>query len=246
MPYRDKDHKIKIVLYQGRLGTGVPFADLRNIIEYKPHFTVFPEYFWIRKGAIDFITAAKGYKSAMEEMTVISKKLPGYLIGGTLIEADNGRFFNTCHILRDGSVIGKYRKINLFGRERDVLTPGDGFMVFNLFGINCGVIICADALQQSSFIEMRRLKAQLIFAPTFSQPNRDDTPEKKLERDKNIYLKGAEVSGATVLKCCSVGELFGRKANGRSLACSRKEFIYRIDDDSEIKTKIIKIELEDL
>ena len=236
--------KIRIVLYQGQLGAKIPYRDFKQIADYNPVFTVLPEYFWIRKGTPDLKSAANGFHSAFEDAAEISRHIPGYFICGTMIEPENGNYYNSCLIFKDGMIVGKHRKVHLFGNERGVLSAGDGFRLFNLSGISCGILICADVLQQSSFTKMRDLGADIIFSPTFSKLNPEDTPDDKLSRDKGIFLKGAEISGAMVGKCCSVGELFGRRANGRSLICSSKGFLYRSDELSEKRVKIIACQIE--
>lgn len=231
--------KIRVALYQGLVGGGLPYRDLEQILSFKPDFTVLPEYFWTRQGMTDSSSAARGFLSVREEARELSRKIPGHLICGTTIEPENGCNYNTSLILKNGQIVGKHRKVHLFGNEREILTAGDGFRLYNLGGINCGILICADALQVSSFIRMRELGAGIIFCPTFSEVNPDDNLDAKLARDRDIYLKGAQISGAAIVKCCSVGTLFGHKANGRSLICTLEDFIYRSDEQSEKEVRVI-------
>lgn len=236
--------KIRLSLYQGRIGHGVPDSDLRQIVDYEPDFTILPEYFWVNPGAADQNSAAASFESSLKSIEKLSRKLPGCLISGTAIEPADGALYNTCYILKGGEFIGKYRKINLYGREREILTPGNEYYVEDLGGVRVGILICADNLQFSSFIKMRDLGVEIIFAPTFSITNPDDTPGSKLKRDRQIFLKGAKAADAVLAKCCSVGTVFGHQANGRSLICDADGFIYRNDEESEKIVKVINTEIE--
>ncbi|MBD3168401.1 MAG: hypothetical protein GF307_02885 [candidate division Zixibacteria bacterium] len=234
----------KITLYQGKIGGGVPHDDLREIQDFEPDFTLLPEYFWVKNGIPDHQSAAGEFGSIIEYISELSGHIPGYLVAGTVVEPDNGTLYNTCFIYKNGDYKAKHRKVHLYGRERDILTPGDGFSIFNLDGTDCSVIICADALNPSTFSDIRKLNARIIFAPTYSIVKEADKPGDKLTRDKEIFLRGAELSGAVLCKCCSVGTLFGHPANGRSIICSPGGFIYRGDEEDEQNVKIIKVEID--
>ncbi|MCP4633079.1 MAG: carbon-nitrogen hydrolase family protein [candidate division Zixibacteria bacterium] len=239
----ESSENIKIAAFQARIGCGIPYNFLKEIIDYNPDFTILPEYFWIKTGAVDYASAAKSFKSSFEESTELSKKLSGYLISGTMIESEEDMLYNTCFIFKNGELIGKHRKVHLFGNECSVLTPGDGFYVYNLGGINCGILTCADNLHESSFLKMKELNARIIFAPTFSKILPEDTPEEKFKRDTDIFQKGAITSGTILIKCCSVGKLFDNIANGRSLICTPDSFIYRSEETSEKEVKVITAEI---
>ncbi|MBD3233690.1 MAG: hypothetical protein GF315_08190, partial [candidate division Zixibacteria bacterium] len=220
------------------------YKDLKRIADFIPDFTLLPEYFWIRKGATDHLSAAKGFESAVEEIKRLSEKIPGLLVAGTLIEPDDTEFFNTCYIAKAGELIAKHRKVHLFGDEQKSLTAGDGFRAHKYGNLIYGIVVCADALQETSFHRMKELGVKLIFAPTFSKVNPEDTIQDKLHRDISIFQNGAKIANSVVAKCCSVGELFGRKANGRSLVCSPDEFLYRSDEESEKMVKVINLSID--
>ncbi len=234
---------IKLSLYQGSIGCGIPYKDLKRIADFNPDFTLLPEYFWIRKGSVDHVSAARGFESAIEEIKRLSRKIPGLFAAGTLIEPDGGEFFNTCYIAQAGELIGKHRKVHLFGDEQKSLTAGDGFRAYQYNSLTYGIVICADALQETSFHRMNELGVKLILAPTFSKVNPDDSAQRKLHRDVSIFQSGAKIANAVVAKCCSVGELFGRRANGRSLVCTLDEFLYRSDEESERIAKVINLSI---
>lgn len=74
----------------------------------------------------------------------------------------------------DGRIAGVYRKLHLFGREHDVLAPGDlGLPIVELAGLSVGMLICYDL----RFVEAARVLglrgADLIAVPTAWVPGFD-------------------------------------------------------------------------
>ncbi|XP_033096370.1 omega-amidase NIT2-like isoform X2 [Anneissia japonica] len=77
-----------------------------------------------------------------------------FLVGGSIPERENGKFFNTCMVFSpDGSLLGKYRKMHLFDisvpgritfKESDVLSAGNSFLTFDTPFCRVGVGICYD------------------------------------------------------------------------------------------------------
>ncbi|HEY1275586.1 MAG TPA: nitrilase-related carbon-nitrogen hydrolase [Thermoleophilaceae bacterium] len=89
------------------------------------------------------------------------------VIGGYAERAPGGLFNAVAVIGRDGELRGRYRKLHLFGREREIFQPGDlGLPIFELDGLRVGVLVCYDL----RFPETMRLLAldgaQLVAVPT--------------------------------------------------------------------------------
>lgn len=70
----------------------------------------------------------------------------GVTVVGGFAERDGDRLFNSVAVIGpDGDICGTYRKLHLFGRERDVFAPGDhGLPVFEVGGVRLGVVVCYD------------------------------------------------------------------------------------------------------
>ena len=67
-----------------------------------------------------------------------------FVVGG-LVESAGGRFYNTAAVVGPRGLVGRYRKLHLFGPEIGVFEPGDaGLPVFELPGIRLGVAVCYD------------------------------------------------------------------------------------------------------
>lgn len=81
--------------------------------------------------------------------TIFREILSGFLqIKPTLIiglaEKDRGRFYNTAIVIKDGMLIGKYRKNKLLESEKAIFTAGIDFPVFGHEGVKFGLNICYD------------------------------------------------------------------------------------------------------
>ena len=110
------------------------------------------------------------------ELIKISKRYEIPILAG-LLEIENKRFFNTYICVNNGKVIAKFRKLHPF--INTYISPGNEYVVFDLLGWKCGILICYD----NNIIENVRattlLGAELIFAPHVtgctpsSMPGRD-------------------------------------------------------------------------
>jgi predicted amidohydrolase len=64
-------------------------------------------------------------------------------------------------------VAGIYRKVHLFGRERELFRPGDGgFATCNVAGVSVGMMICFDWIFPESARTLALLGAQVILHPS--------------------------------------------------------------------------------
>ncbi len=76
----------------------------------------------------------------------ISLKIEGTVIGG-FIESEKNKIYNSSLIVYKGNVIDTYKKIHLFNKEKKWFNRGQKKpKVYNINGINIGVMICFDWL----------------------------------------------------------------------------------------------------
>jgi len=96
----------------------------------------------------------------------IADSAGGYVVGG-LCERDGDRLYNSAVLVGEGRVLLHYRKLHLFGREKDALQPGDRGLpvVETRLGV-LGVCVCYDL----RFVETMRILALqgavLVCVPT--------------------------------------------------------------------------------
>lgn len=92
----------------------------------------------------------------------LSNKYEIAILAG-LVEKDKQKIYNTYLCVHEGKVVAKYRKLHPF--ISPFMSPGNEYVVFDLLGWKCGILICYD----NNIIENVRatslLGAELIFAP---------------------------------------------------------------------------------
>lgn len=80
-----------------------------------------------------------------------------------LVEKEEGKFYNTYLCVHKNKVIAKYRKLHPFISK--FMSPGEGYVVFELFGWKCGILICYDNNVTENVRATTLLGAEIIFAP---------------------------------------------------------------------------------
>lgn len=109
------------------------------------HLLVFPEL------------ALSGYFMTGSELRELAESVPGETTGEiarvcegiaavvSLPEKEGEKYFITSVLLRDGRIVGKYRKSHLFEGEKLLFSPGStGYEVFSLPEAKVGLLICYD------------------------------------------------------------------------------------------------------
>lgn len=91
---------------------------------------------------------------------------------------------------------------------------------------------------------MRAFKPDIIFVPTTSPFRGDETVKEKYARDHDIFVRGAALSGAYIVKCCAIGYLWGGRLQGRSLIAAPWGIISRINPEDESRERILSAILD--
>ena len=137
----------------------------------KPAFIALPEYFSVPNNMEKFYSAKdiseETFKKTFEFLKAVSKDVPDiYLMGGTMLEEDEGRYYNTSTLWRDGTLIGKYRKRNPINAELEAgVTRGDKPVVFDTEYCKVGMLVCADMFSRATIKDVVELGAELVFLP---------------------------------------------------------------------------------
>jgi omega-amidase len=164
----------------------------------KPAFIALPEYFSVPNNMKQFTSAKKISKETYNEtirfLKEISKELQGiYVLGGTLLEEDHGKFYNTSTLWRNGLLIGKYRKRNPISAELKAgVSRGDKPAVFTTDYCKVGMLVCADMFDPPTIKAVVDLGADLVFLPVAAMgthPHVKGHPlSEKLATENGIYL----------------------------------------------------------
>ena len=227
---------------QKKLGTPITRADAEKLRKFKPHFVCFPEYFFVSKKLDTKNQTPHNFKLQHKRMEALSRSLECVVIGGTMPEYADGRKYNTCFVYDNGRLLGSYRKQNLYIYEEGIMTPGKEQKIFSAYGINFGILICADVLLDQYFTQLNVMGAKLIFIPTFS-PRKNENPLEKFKRDKKIYVRGAKLADSVIVKVCGVPSAFKEYLQARSLIADKNGIIFRVMPEQEEDEMIILKEI---
>lgn len=233
----------RIILFQNPLGERVKGDQLEEMSAFEPHFVCFPEYYFANRRLGNHGQTLNNQKRQIRYIELLSKRLRTTVIGGTMPELADDAMYNTCFVFHNGNLLGYYRKRNLFFAEVGKIAPGREWKVFSAYGITFGVLICADVFYEESFIEMKQLGARIIFVPTFSL-RKVETIEEKIKRDNEIFVRGAALAQAIIVKVCGVPSPYKDFIHARSLIAAPEGVLYRVHPDEEEKAMIIAQEVE--
>jgi predicted amidohydrolase len=238
---------LNIVLCQLRVGGEISLDEKIHIFKRKPDFVCLPEYFMIPPESKDYSAYASRFNYSLKLLARWSDELDTTFIGGTIVEKSNSSMYNTCFVFRKGQKIASYRKC--FPTEKEQargIRPGRRNIVFELDGVRIGILICADVLHEETFYKMRRMRADIIFVPTVSPLLDNDSLQAKAQRDSEIFVRGAEISRAYVIKTCGLGTIFGKLQNGRSLVAAPWGIIWQVSPEAEqnprLQTQLLDID----
>ncbi|MFH1327917.1 MAG: carbon-nitrogen hydrolase family protein [Candidatus Bathyarchaeota archaeon] len=139
----------------------------------RPNFICLPEYFSMPPTINN--TAKKMFKIAYPPTVAFRKRISAelhiHIVGGTVIERYKGDFYNTSMLLKNGEILGRYRKINLTELEIGVgIKEGAEHLVQNTKFGKVGILVCADILFPETVQTLTSTGAEIVFLP-ISQPS---------------------------------------------------------------------------
>ena len=95
----------------------------------------------------------------------IAQLTESVIVGG-FIEKDGEKVFNSAMIVSEKGVIGTYRKLHLYFKEKLWFTPGDKpLKIYKINGVNIGVMICFDWFFPETARTLALLGADIIAHP---------------------------------------------------------------------------------
>ncbi|KPK86280.1 MAG: nitrilase [Bacteroides sp. SM23_62_1] len=100
--------------------------------------------------------------SSTELLIQIASRYQVALLAG-LLEKDGTKFYNTYICVNHDGMVAKFRKLHPFINK--YLSPGNEYVVFELFGNKCGILICYDNNVIENVRATTLLGAEIIFMP---------------------------------------------------------------------------------
>jgi predicted amidohydrolase len=171
---------------------------IRKAAEQKPAFIALPEYFSVPYSVEHFTSAEEISKKTctvtLNFLSEMSSEFPEtYIVGGSVLEEDNGAFYNTSTLWKNGELIGKYRKRNPIAAELKAgVSRGSEPAVFDTEHCKVGLIVCADMFDPPTIKAVVDLGAELVFLPVAamgSHPGVEGHPlTEKLAAENGVYV----------------------------------------------------------
>ncbi|AYD04795.1 hydratase (plasmid) [Neorhizobium sp. NCHU2750] len=145
-----------------------------------------------------------------------AKRLNLHVVAG-ITEKDGVKLYNSAVVIGPDGLIGRYRKVHLWGDEALYFTPGDlGFPVFDTHLGRIGCHICYDCWFPESFRLAVLQGAEIMCVPTNWVPIPGQDPNR--EAMANIIVMGAAHSNSLfVVAADRVGTERGQPFIGQSL-----------------------------
>jgi omega-amidase len=150
---------------------GAAEAAVDKAAKQKPAIIALPEYFTVPNCMADFTDAQKISKETCKEtlnfLQEKSKRIGEiYLLGGSVLEEDGGRYYNTSTLWKGGSLLAKYKKINPVRAEiKAGVAKGDQPTVVNTEIGKIGLLVCADTFDPELVKRVANLRAEIISLP---------------------------------------------------------------------------------
>ncbi|MFX1326619.1 MAG: nitrilase-related carbon-nitrogen hydrolase [Promethearchaeota archaeon] len=95
----------------------------------------------------------------------LSKKTKATIVGG-FIEKDEDNLYNSAMIVFDSKILGVYRKLHLYYKEKLWFSPGNKQLeIYNVNNINIGIMICFDWIFPETIRSLALLGADIIAHP---------------------------------------------------------------------------------
>lgn len=171
---------------------------IHKAAEQEPSFIALPEYFSVPDSMEKFTSAEKisqqTYHETITFLSEISKEISNsYIAGGTVLEEDHGRFFNTSTLWKNGALIGKYRKKNLISIEiKAGVSTGNDPAVFVTDFCKVGLLVCADMFDPTIIAQTVGLGAEIVFLPVAAlgmHPSVKGHPlTEKIASDNGVFI----------------------------------------------------------
>jgi predicted amidohydrolase len=149
-----------------------------------------------RKFAVNLISPS--FKTILKQL---AKYKPVIVFG--LIEKENKDLFNTAVVIKEGELIGKYRKTHLLPGEQ-IFKVGSEYPVFETNGLKFGINICYDTQFAEAAANLASQGARLILCLA-NNMMRYETAEKykhlhhkmRIERvnETGVWLMSSDVTG---------------------------------------------------
>lgn len=178
---------MKLALYQGPSPAGNPEAAFATIEDKLlaaeaagADMMVFPELFlpgYNQRQLHSSLAQPQGGSWEGQLASLAKSTNCGLTVGWA--ERDGVHLYNSASAFdADGRRLAHYRKLQLYGEmERSVFTPGSDYVLFELGGVQTGLLICYDIEFAAHCRAMRERGAELLLVPTANPAGFEHVPD---------------------------------------------------------------------
>ncbi len=137
----------------------------------KPSLIVLPEYFTVPNCMADFTDAAKISKETCAKTLEFLKEVSAqigdiYLLGGSVLQEDGGKYYNTSTLWRKGTLLAEYKKINPIQAEiKAGVARGNLPIAVDTEIGKIGMLVCADSFDPVLVKKVAQLGAEIFSLP---------------------------------------------------------------------------------
>jgi len=146
------------------------FKQVENLLgNTKADLIILPELFatgytFISKEEVESLAENAEGKTA-EFLMKIAKRTGAVVVGG-FIEKDGNQIFNSSMIVSDSEVLGTYRKLHLYYKEKLWFSPGNKpLKIYEVKNAKIGIMICFDWFFPETMRSLNLLGADIIAHP---------------------------------------------------------------------------------
>jgi omega-amidase len=146
-------------------------AAILKAAEQKPALIALPEYFTVPNCMADFTDAKKISQETCAKtlyfLKEVSKEIGDILLlGGSVLQEDNGKYYNTSTLWKNGQLLAKYKKINPIKAEIEAgVARGTQPIVVDTDLCKLGLIVCADTFDPLLVKKIATLGAEIVSLP---------------------------------------------------------------------------------
>jgi predicted amidohydrolase len=191
----------------------------------------------------DFTNAAKiseeTCNKTLDFLQDISAKIGNiYLLGGTVLQEDGGKFYNTSTLWRNGTLLAKYKKINPIKAEiKAGVAKGEEPLAVDTEIGKIGMLVCADSFDPILIKKVAQLGAEIVSLPVAAMGTHP------IVKGHPLTEGIAKDYGAFVLK---VGNVCSNMRGGRSAIIAPWGILGEVTDAPEDSVLTAELDMERL
>jgi predicted amidohydrolase len=144
---------------------------VQTAAKQNPQLIALPEYFTVPDCMANFTNAPKISKETATQTLQFLQKISSqigniYLLGGSVLQEDSGKYYNTSTLWRNGKMLASYKKINPISAEIQAgVSRGNTPLVVDTELGRLGMIVCADTFDPDLVKKIASMGAEIVTLP---------------------------------------------------------------------------------